>query len=121
MRTNADCTIYFKSVDPTTRSEEYTPVQVRGITWQGQVGARVIAPGVISEDKATIFIPLERGSLALAPGHVIVKGLVYDEIGPAFTITDLKAKYPGDVLTIRAVAKHDFGAPAMQHWEIGAT
>lgn len=121
MRTNADCTIYFKSIDPTTRTEVYTPVQVRGVAWQGQVGARLIAPGVLSDDKATVFIPLARGPLALAPGHVMVKGLVYDEISSSFTITDLKAKYPGEVLTIRAVAKHDFGSPDMMHWEIGLT
>jgi len=120
MRTNADCTIYIKSVNPTTRTEEWTSVQVRGVMWENRKAANVIQSGMLEADQATIYIPLERGPLNLQPGFVIVKGLVYDAIHSGFTMADLKRKHP-DVLTIRSVDRMDYGSAQMQHWQIGAS
>lgn len=120
MKTNADMTLYIPTVNPVTRSEEWTRVQVRCVMWEASAGGRVLPGGVIKDDKATVYVPFARGPLNLQEGFVIVKGLVSDDIGPTFTITDLKKKYP-DVLTIRRVTPRDYGTAAMQHWELSAS
>ena len=52
-------------------------------------------------------------------GDFVIQGLVTDEIGSTFTITDLKAKYD-DVLIISSVDPMDEGSLALQHWQVGA-
>lgn len=125
MRTNADCTIYNKSVNPATRSEIWTRQQVRDVQWENRKAANVIRSGMLEADQAAIYIPAaslggDLGNLSTKPGDVIVKGLVVDDIDQNFTISDLKRKYP-DVLTIRSVDRMDYGSPALQHWQIGAS
>ena len=120
MKTNADMTLYVRSVDADTRAEEWARLQVRCVQWEASDGAKVLPNGTIKDDKATIYVPFIRGPLNLQEGFVIVKGLVTDEITSSFTMTDLRAKYP-DVLTIRRVTPRDFGSAAMQHWELSAS
>lgn len=116
---NADCTLYIKGVDPATRGEDWTRVQVRCVTWQASDGAKVLPNGTIKDDKATVYIPFERGPLNLQEGSVIVKGLVNDEIRAGFSMTDLRKKH-ADVYTIRRVTPRDYGSAAMRHWEVSA-
>lgn len=74
------------------------------------------------------------GYWTLQDGDFIVRGLVSDEIHeaipgsagppvvpavPAFTISDLKAKY-ASVLSIKSVDTMDMGSSGMSHWQIGA-
>jgi hypothetical protein len=121
MQANADLTLYVRSTNASTRAEEWTRVQLRCITWQASAGAKVLPNGTIKDDKATVYIPFERGPLNLQEGSVIVKGLVNDEITDSFTMTDLRKKYPDNVLTIRRVTPRDYGSAAMRHWEIAAS
>lgn len=119
MRTNCDLTIYHKSVDSTTRTEVWTPQQINRVLWENRKGANVLRSGLIEADSVTVYIPFERGEIEIKPGDVLVKGRVSDLVSSAFTITDLKQKYP-ESATVRSVDKMDYGSAHMQHWEIGA-
>lgn len=117
MRTNADLTAYLGGVNPATRVEEWTRVQVRCIVWENRRGES--ARG-LSEDAVTVYIPYERGPISIKPGDALVRGLVSDEIRSGFTLSDLRRKYP-DVVTVRSVDLMDMGSQALWHWQIGAT
>ncbi len=119
MRTNADLTLYSKSVDPATRSEVWMRKLVIGVFWEERKAANVIKSGLLEADSVSVYIPMARGPLAIKAGDVLVKGLVADEISAAFTITQLKAKYP-HVVTVRSVDEMSSGSMALRHWEVGA-
>jgi hypothetical protein len=120
MKTNADLTLYMGGVNPVTRTEEWTRVQVRAVFWEDRKAANVLRSGNLEADRVAVYIPLARGPLALKIGDVMVKGLVSDEITQNFTMADLRRKY-SDVATIRSVDTMDYGSPAMQHWELSAS
>lgn len=121
MRTNANITIYSRGVDPVTRGETWTRLQVRGVAWEDQRGAFPGKSGNLEADAVVVYIPMVRMATAVKAGDVMVKGLISDTISPIFTITALKAKYPGDCATIRTVDKLDLGSINMRHWQIGAS
>ena len=138
MLSNANLTLYNKYVDPATRLEKYQRTEIVGIVWQGRKAANGLRSGLLASNSVAVYIPFQRdanyvqpiawqalttktGKWTLAEGDVIVKGLVADEIttSPAFTMTNLKAKYD-NVLTITSVDTMDMGSANMQHWQIGA-
>lgn len=120
MKTNADITIYSKSINPTTRTEQWASSQVRDVFWEEAKAANVIKSGLLEADRVTVYIPMLRGQLSIRPGDVLVRGLVTDVIGSAFTITDLVAKYPASA-TVKSVDKLDRGSLHLQHYQIGAS
>jgi hypothetical protein len=120
MKTNADLTLYMGGVNPVTRTEEWTRVQVRAVFWEDRKAANVLRSGNLEADRVAVYIPLARGPLAIHVGDVLVKGLVEDEITESFTISDLKRKY-ADVVTIRSVDTMNYGSQALQHWQVGAS
>lgn len=137
MRTNANLTIYNKYI--ADRADVYLRTEITSVAWENQTGVkRLTSGGVISDDKAIIYIPFQRGSAFLSPktwqalanedksdnwtlqeGDIIVKGIASDEITTEFTVSDLMAKYD-DVLKITLAATFDMGSPALQHWKVGA-
>ena len=117
MRTNADLTIYHKSV--VAGAESWTRQAVTAVMWENRKAANVLRSGLLEADSVTVYVPFARGDIAVKAGDVLVKGIVTDTIGPGFTITALKAKY-ADVVTVRSVDTMDYGSVAMQHWQIGA-
>jgi acyl-coenzyme A synthetase/AMP-(fatty) acid ligase len=120
MRPNAHLTIYAKGVDPATRSETWTRSQVRDVVWEDRKAANVLRSGLLEADRVAVYIPMARGEQSIKLGDVIVRGLVEDTIGPAFTITALKAKYP-DSATVRSVDKMDRGSLSLRHYQVGAS
>lgn len=120
MKPNADLTIYTMTIDPATRSEIWTRSQVRDVTWEERKAANVIKSGLLEADSLAVYIPMQRGNLNIKIGDVIVRGLVTDAITSAFTITDLKAKYPASAV-VRSVDRMDRGSLALRHWQIGAS
>ena len=136
MRTNANCTIYNKYIDPATRLEKWQRVNIVGVAWENRKAANVRSSGgQINADSARVFIPLARGVNFVKPvawqalvtktgkwtlqvGDIIVKTSVSDEIQTGFTVTQLRAKYD-DVLVISSVDTMDAGSPVMQHWNVG--
>jgi len=121
MRTNAALTIYAKSVHPTTHSEVWTRSTITRIAWEDRRGAMRSSVGDMQADEVVVFVPFARGTLSVKAGDVIVRGLVTDVISASFTITDLRAKYVGNIATVRDVGKMDLGSLNMRHWQIGAS
>ncbi len=119
MITKDDCTLFSRWIDPVTRVEKFTRIQIRGVMWADRKAANVIKSGLLEADSVAIYIPFARGPLTIKPGDVLVKGLVIDEITSIFTMTDLREKY-AKVVTIRSVDENDDGSPNMRHWRIGA-
>ena len=70
-------------------------------------------------DQAAIYIPFDRGDIAMKEGDYVVRGLVADEISGAFTISDLKRKYR-DCHRITSVDLMDNGSKHLQHYQVGA-
>ncbi len=138
MRTNADITVYNKYIDPSTRTAKYQRTVVYEVTWENRKAANVIASGLIAADSVAIFIPMARGSgsykapaawqalssktgaWTLQVEDFIVRGVVTDEIGTGFSVSDLKAKYDS-VVSIKSVDLMDQGSLAMRHWQVGAS
>lgn len=98
------------------------------ITLPMEVGANFLDP------RAWQALVSKTGKWTLQVGDIIVKGLITDEIHeliaalpgppvvpavPAFTVSDLKAKYD-NVLLITSVDTLDRGRVALRHWKIGA-
>lgn len=117
MRTNADLTIYHKSV--VAGAEAWTRQAVTAVMWENRKAANVLRSGLLQADSVTVYVPFARGAISVKAGDVLVKGIVPDEIGAGFTITALKAKY-NDVVTVRSVDTMDYGSTALHHWQIGA-
>lgn len=130
MQTNTDCTIYNKYL--VGRVDTYQRVQISDVHWE-QRHAREANQ---DNDFTLVFIPFARGGDYLAPrvwqvlptktgswtlqiGDVIVKGLISDNLTPAFTLSDLKRTYD-DVLVIASVDTRDYGSSNLQHWEVTA-
>jgi len=148
MKPNCDITLYNKYTDPSTRLEKYQRVVIYDVIWENRKAINRSKSGDIANDTAMIYIPFIRGTNHLNPiawqalttktgkwtlqdGDVVVKGVVTDEIAdastdpishvvtPAVTITSLTKKYD-DVVTISSIDTMDYGAIAMQHWEVSA-
>ena len=149
MKTNAEATLYNKTINPSTRAEEFQRTVLTAVYWENRRAVNKIASGGdIKADKAMVMIPQSEGANYLDPvawqkladktgkwtlqaGDVIVRGAVTDEITdevidelteevtPAFTVSDLKRKYD-DVLSITTVDWMDAGSEKVNHWEIGA-
>lgn len=121
MKTNADMTLYSKSINPTTRTEVYTRTEYVGVFWENRKAANVLRSGLLEADSVSVYIPSQTpGLFPIKVGDILVKWIVKDEITGSFTITDLKAKYP-NVVTVRSVDTKDFGRKNMQHVQIGAS
>jgi hypothetical protein len=120
MRSNADLTLYAQGVDASARAETWTRSQIRGVTWENRHAAPFSANGNVRANTVAVYIPLALyPASGIKPGDVIVRGLVTDTIGPAFTITALRAKYP-ESAAVTAVDKMDLGSLAIQHYQVEA-
>lgn len=135
MRTNTGLTLYNRYIDD--GAEEYQRTQIEAVAWENRKGANVLRTGGdLAADQAAIYIPFAQGEGYVGPkawqaletktgawtlqvGDFVVKGLISDEIGAEFTMSDLKAKYD-DVLRITSVDTMDLGSVAMRHWKVGA-
>lgn len=121
MKTNADMTLYSKSINATTREEVYTRSEIVGVFWENRKAANVLRSGLLEADSVMVIIPSFTPDLfGIKVGDVIVKWIHADEISSSFTITDLKAKYP-NVVVVHSVDSMAFGSRHMQHIRIGAS
>jgi hypothetical protein len=117
VRTNADLTWYSK----VPHTETYIRTQIRRVAWEDRRAAMSAKGFNMEADEVVVFVPMARGQFTFKAEDVIVRGLVEDEISPGFTITQLKAKYPGNVATVRDIGKMDLGSLNMRHWQLGAS
>ena len=56
----------------------------------------------------------------LAPGDLLLKGTVQDEIGENMSIKEFMSRHR-ETVTIQAIDTVDYGSYAMRHWEVTAT
>jgi len=137
MKTNAQATIYNKSVDPSTRTEVYQRKVLTEVYWENRRAVNQLASGGNkAADKVLVLIPMTLSDEYLAPRawqalvdktgnwtlqteDFIVRGAVSDEITGEFTMSDLKRKYD-DVLEIKSVDRMDAGSERINHWQVGA-
>ena len=120
MITPHDMTHYARSINPVTRTEEWTRTQISGVLWEDRKAANVLRSGLLEADKVAVYVPLARVIQPISIGDILVKGLVSDEIGPGFTVSDLKAKYANTVV-VKSVDCMDYGSAGLQHYQIGAS
>jgi hypothetical protein len=134
MRTNSAATVYNKYIQ--SGAEKYHRATISNVAWENRKAANVIRSGLLEADSVNVYIPFAMGADYLKPkawqalisktgkwtlqvGDVMVKGIVSDEIGVSFTISDLKAKYD-DVVVIHSVDTMDNCSANLQHWQVGA-
>jgi hypothetical protein len=137
MKTNAQATIYNKSIDLATRSEVYQRTVIAEVYWENRRAVNKLSSGGdLAADKVLVLIPMTLGENHLAPlawqaledkssswtlqtGDLIVRGAILDEITGEFTVSDLKRQYD-DVLAIQSVDRMDTGSARVRHWQVGA-
>lgn len=115
MYTNSDMTIYCKTYNQNTRTDEWVRHEINKVFWDNCKGSNVKKSGMDAADSVNVFIPLSSSSIEPKIGDYIVKGIVKEE----FTkITELSKKY-SDSHVITKVDRKDFGSSVMRHWEVG--
>lgn len=114
MLTNADMTLYHKTLDPATRRDVWTRTQYQGVNWYAQTASSVLADGLKQADTLTVQIPETAAPDGFpgALGDIVVKGLIDDEItGPG------QLKHHG-YFTVTAVRDCRYGSPYLRHWQL---
>lgn len=107
MITNGDMTLFIRSYDKETRTDQWQPVFIKGVLWEDNQKSDVVKGGMEKSDSVTIFIPFsmaEKG-VVFAIGDKVAKGLV----------TSMDA-----CKTITGIESFDYGSSDMQHWEVYA-
>lgn len=117
MKTNTAATLYSRGL--TSGSESWTRTAIAACFWENRKAANVIKSGMLEADSVSVYIPLATAP-SIKVGDVLVKGAVTDTISPTFTMSALKAKY-ANVVVVKSVDLKDFGSPALQHVQIGAS
>jgi len=130
MKTNTDITVYNRTT--IDRENVYVRATVVGVFWEDSEAINRLQSGLENADKATVFVSFGAGfskemvepkefvkdpenTMTFAPGDLVVKGIVEDEITSE---KDLKIKYDY-VRQIVSADKNDFGSKKMQHYELG--
>lgn len=119
MLTNADCTVYNKTI--TAGAESWSSRQVTAVLWQNEHAARVTPFGTLAADSVTVYIATSHDNGTINEGDILVKGKVSDVVGPSFTPTQLLAKYPAESFTVRSVDRIDFGSKARYHRKVSGS
>lgn len=80
MFTNADCTVYHKVYDNTTRLDRWERRQYLGVNWYAKQATMVGENGLMAADTLTVRIPATTNSAPAAVGDSIVRGLIDKDI-----------------------------------------
>ena len=134
MYTNADCTVYNRIYDPTSRQDRWQRTALSGVLWESQEAVSVVkgglAPAGTVSNTTAVYIPFRDGYLppkrfsavpggswTIQKGDRVVKGVVDLEIEGG-KISALEQTYD-DVITVTSVDAMDYGSRDMWHWQIG--
>lgn len=129
---NGHITIYNKYTVALGRAEAYQRAEVKNVVWQSTKAVSRMREQTAA-NTALILIPfsvgtdyqepkawkVDREGWTLQEGDIIVRGIVTDEIGAGYTVSDLKADHES-VVQIASVDAMDQGSPNIQHWEVTA-
>lgn len=135
MLTNADCTVFNRTLDKSTRMDVWYRTYIRGVYWESSKAAKRERTNGITADSALFaaipkdaeaegksFLPPNEYKSAspetaftFAPEDIIVKGIIPENIGENFSIADLNRKY-SDVYIITECKDLRFGG--LPHIEV---
>lgn len=138
MITNADVTIYNKFYDRDSGSNKYYRTVLKGVNWQDTTAVQPSENGVITADISKIYIPFQvetekqfrkprnfleenskEGVFTIAPGDIIIKGIVDAEIKSKKDEERLQNSVD-NFRVIASVDTNDNGSLFMQHWMVVA-
>lgn len=131
MYTNADCTVYNRQLDRKNRRDTWVRTQIRGVFWDGSHAHRHGDKGDITANNVTVYIPADAcdkhykppkdyasdpsGAYTLAPGDLIIRGLIREDIDANTTVAALLQKYD-DAYTILSCEDNRYGSSDLQHF-----
>ena len=131
MYTNADCTGYNRWLDKEKRRDTWVRTQIQGVFWDSSHAHRHGDKGDISASSVTVCIPADAcdkpykppkeyasdpsGAYTLAPGDLIIRGLIDEDIGTDTTVAALLQKYD-DAYTILSCEDNRYGSQELQHF-----
>lgn len=131
MYTNADCTVYNRWLDKEKRRDAWVRTQIQGVFWDSSHAHRHGDKGDISASSVTVCIPADvcdkpykppkeyasdpSGAYTLAPGDLIIRGLIREDIDANTTVAALLQKYD-DAYTILSCEDNRYGSPELQHF-----
>lgn len=118
MTTNADITIYHRTVDQNTRLDAYDRHTVSRVLWEACKAANVIDSGMEDSDAFRVYVPwVHVRNAVIAVGDIVVRGVCEKEISAEYSVAALLKEHFGFLVT--SVDKKDYGSPVLWHYEIG--
>lgn len=108
---NADITLYHRTYDPTQRKDIWIRNQYTNVSWYGGRAVTTGATGDTAADRYTVRI-YDSGLVEAAPGDIIVRGLVAEEITSAAQLTQKHAE------SWRVTTVRDNRRGGLPHWRI---
>jgi hypothetical protein len=121
---------YHRTVIPTVHWEDRRTAGGSGTSHPSQNGISVFIPFSTDDFMPTDYVqPEDYAKMreegithiwTLAPGDLLLKGTVQDEIGETMSIKEFMSRHH-ETVTIQAVETVDYGSYAMRHWEVTAT
>lgn len=131
MYTNADCTVYNRHLDQEKRRDTWTRTQIHGVFWNSVHAQQHSSKGDISDSSVTVYIPADAcdkpyrppkdyasdpsGAYTLAPGDLIIRGLIAEDMDDNTTVSALLQKYD-DAYTILSCKDNRYGSKDLQHF-----
>jgi len=109
----------------TSTANVFKRTVVDEVMWQAQKVANTAKSGLVDSDKAIVYVPFitkngtnRSGLLTFKIGDYLVPEAISQELNASYTPTALIAAYPRTI-QVRTVDWKDYGAPALQHVQIG--
>ena len=108
MLINSAATLFTRHI--VDRQEVWHKTILPGVHWENVKAVNVIKSGMLQADSANVWIPLSECNrdLHIQAEDVLVKGEVSEELGPDFTVSDLRNKYKF-MFKIFSVDWYDYG------------
>lgn len=118
--TNADCTLYHRELDPKTRRDMWTKLQISGVYWESITALSEVGvdKGVLKANELLLCIPNPPENLTITVGDIVAKGILTEEIGTDITSAQLIRLYKNDAFTVTSVQDCRYGSEKMHHIEV---
>lgn len=132
--TNADCTLYNKSLDKKLRVDTWHRTVIKGVYWEDTVGQK-LSKNITNDCNAFIIIPHNADfggkhyvkpkeydgssdTFTFAANDVIIRGICENEINQEFTLKQFHAL--DDAHTIMSADDFRYGSDEVRHMEVTA-
>lgn len=135
MITNADCTIFNRKLDKSTRTDVWYKTYIRGVYWEdSRLEKRDRTTGITDDSKLFVCVPAEanassktyvkpneykaaspEAAFTFANEDIIIKGIIAEDIDSNTSIASLQQKYD-DMYIITGCTDYRFGG--LPHFEV---